>query len=149
MSTPIHTLPSHGLLSPLSEEERTLLQHYGDFIHHEKGDTVVEQGLQQSFLHLVVSGELQVKLQGPEAIVPLGYVDVGGCVGEMSLLQPLEASATVVTTAPTNVWALSRSRFDQFLQEHPLAGCKFLKAIATLLSHRLRKGSQRLLDAQD
>jgi CRP/FNR family transcriptional regulator, cyclic AMP receptor protein len=148
MSADNLNLPAEGLLEDLSAEERTTLQNYGDIVHHDKGDSVVEQGVAQSFLHLVVSGELQVKLHSPEAIIPLGYVDVGGCVGEMSLLEPVEASAQVAATAPTNVWALSRSRFDQFLAENPIAGCKLLKSIATLLARRLRKGSQRLLDAQ-
>jgi CRP-like cAMP-binding protein len=143
------TLPNQGLLSTLSDQERAVLQIYGETVHHDKGDSVVEQGIQQSFMHLVVSGELQVKLQGPEAIVPLGYVSPGGCVGEMSLLDPVEASAHVVATSPTNVWALSRVKFDEFTAEHPVAACKFLKAVASLLASRLRKGSQRLLEAQD
>jgi CRP/FNR family transcriptional regulator, cyclic AMP receptor protein len=143
------TLPAEGLLESLSEAERANLQSYGDFIHHDKGGIVVEQGIQQSFLHLVAEGELEVRLLGPEAIVPLGYVTQGACVGEMSLLEPVEASAQVSATAPTNVWALSRSRFDQFLGEHPEAGCKLLKAVATLLAKRLRKGSERLLHAHE
>ncbi len=144
------TLPSNGLLESLSAEERAFLQSYGDMIHHDKGDTVVAQGIRQSYLHLVADGELQVKVTSPEAVVPLGYVAPGGCVGEMSLVQDeVEASANVVATAPTYVWALSRSRFEQFLGENPVVGCKLVLAIASLLASRLRKGSERLLKAQD
>jgi CRP-like cAMP-binding protein len=149
MSSSTTELPEAGVVASLSTGERAILHPYGDVIHHEKGGLVVEQGVVQSFLHLVLEGELQVKVRSEEAIVPLGYVQAGQCVGEMSLLEPAEASAFVSATAPTTVWCISRLKFDKFVEEHPRIACKLLKSIAMLLADRLRKGSQRLLDAED
>lgn len=143
-----NTLPAAGLASGLTAQERSELCLYGEFITHEKGDTVVEQGVSQAFLHLVLEGELRVILKSDEAIVPLGYIQAGEGVGEMSLLEPVDASATVLANATTKAWAISRTRFGEFTTDHPAAAAKFLKAIALQLGRRLRKGSERLLTAE-
>lgn len=145
--TPDH-LPATGLVADLSPRERGDLCSYGEFITHPKGDTVVEQGVTQAFLHLVLEGELRVILKSEEAILPLGYVEAGESVGEMSLLEPVDASATVLANANSVVWAISRTRFEEFTEANPAVAAKLLKAIAILLGRRLRKGSERLLDAE-
>ncbi len=137
-----------GLVANLTIAERSELCVYGEFITHDKGETVVEQGLAQSFLHLVLDGELRVFVAGEEAIIPLGYVEAGECVGEMTLLEPIESSANVLANAVTQVWCISRSRFDEFTATHPAIAAKFLKAIAIQLAQRLRKGSERLIEAE-
>ena len=109
---------------------------------------MVEQGVSQAFLHLVLEGELRVFVKSEDAIVPLGYIQAGEGVGEMSLLEPVDASAMVMANATTKAWAISRSRFEEFTTAHPLAAAKFLKAIAIQLGRRLRKGSERLLNAE-
>ena len=147
-SLPPNSLPAAGLVSTLTDAERGELCFYGEFITHEKGDTVVEQGVSQAFLHLVLEGELRVFVKSEEAIVPLGYIQAGEGVGEMSLLEPVDASAMVMANATTKAWAISRSRFEEFTTAHPLAAAKFLKAIAIQLGRRLRKGSERLLNAE-
>ena len=151
MSLPNHApdqLPAAGIVASLSPSERGELCSYGEFITHPKGDTVVEQGLTQAFLHLVLEGELRVILKSDEAILPLGYVQAGECVGEMSLLEPVDASATVLANSTSKVWAISRARFEEFTDVNPAVAAKLLKAIAIQLGSRLRKGSERLLDAE-
>lgn len=148
LPTSTDVLPAVGVASTLSDEERKTLCYYGEFVEHGKNDTVVEQDLPQSFLHLVLAGELRVSVKSEEAIVPLGYVERGECVGELSLLEPVDASATVQANAPTKTWCINRDQFEKFTTEHPAAAAKFLKALAIMLGRRLRKGSQRLLDAE-
>jgi CRP/FNR family transcriptional regulator, cyclic AMP receptor protein len=146
-SLPPNVLPPIGIVEFLEPAERAELCYFGEFVNHEKGDVVVEQGLPQAFLHLVISGELRVFVKSEEAIVPLGYTQAGECVGEMSLLEPIEASATVQANAPTYVWAINRNRFDEFMAAYPAVAAKLLKAIAISLGRRLRKGAERLLNA--
>lgn len=143
------TLPAIGLAAELSSVERGQLCLYGEFVNHGKGDVVVEQSVPQGFLHLVLSGELRVFVKSDGAILPLGYIQAGASVGEMSLLEPIDASATVTANAPTKAWAISRLRFEEFTKDHPAAAAKFLKAIAIQLGRRLRKGSERLLTAEE
>jgi len=148
LPTSTDVLPAVGIAASLTSEERSALCYYGEFVDHAKNAAVVEQGLPQAFLHLILEGELRVSVKSEEAIVPLGYVERGECVGELSLLEPVNASATVQANAPTRTWCISREQFDKFTKEHPVAAVKLIKAIAIVLGRRLRKGSQRLLDAE-
>jgi CRP-like cAMP-binding protein len=133
----------------MTPDERATLCSYGEFIDHHKGDHLVEQGLPQSYLHLLVDGELRVVLRSEEAVVPLAYVQPGESVGEMSLLEPVDASASVLANANSRTWCMSRDQFDHFTTEHPVAANKLLKSIAIQVARRLRKGSERLLAAEE
>jgi CRP-like cAMP-binding protein len=141
-------LPAVGLLERLTPEQRDRLQTFGEVFSLKKGDHLIEQGQPQGYMHVVLKGELKVHVASKEAVVPLGYVEAGGCVGEMSLLEPSIASATVTASAPSEVWSLTRERFDAFLADHPAPGAELLRGIALTLADRLRKGSERLLASE-
>ena len=143
-----NSLPSNGMLEGMTEVERDTLRDFGDFVDHRKGDVLVEQGKPQAFLHLVLEGELRVSVSSPEQIVTLGYVQPGECVGEMTLLEVANASATVVANTNCRVWAMNRAAFERFCEQHPRAAVSLVKAVAILLSHRLRNSSQRLLSSE-
>jgi CRP-like cAMP-binding protein len=144
----IDTLPAIGIISDLTEDERTELAHFGTFLKNHKGDKLVAQGTANAFLHLVLSGELRVTAASEEAIITLGYVHPGECVGEMSLLEPVKAgSANVVAFADSHVWCIQRADFDRFVEEFPAAGAKMLRGIAVLIAGRLRKSDQHMVEA--
>ena len=143
-----HTLPALGWLAKLTTEQRTRLKTFGETFSLKKGDGLIEQSQPQAHLHFLLKGELKVQVSSKEAVVPLGYVQVGGCVGEMSLLEPGTASASVSASAPSEVWTITREQFDHFVTDHPVAGAVLLRGIALILADRLRKGSQRLLASE-
>jgi CRP-like cAMP-binding protein len=112
-----------------------------------KGSVVVEQGEPANGLHLVVGGELSVVLRTPEELVPLGYVQEGETVGEMSFLDETAiASAAVTAHVPSVVWSITSDAFEAFLASHPVAGTEILKALLKLVGRRARKGNERLAD---
>jgi len=139
-------LPALGILAELSPAERSRLATFGNFLNKRKGDKLVSQGTANAFLHLVISGELRVTAASQEALLTLGYAHPGECVGEMSLLEPVETgSANVIAAADSLVWCIQRHDFDQFVTEHPSAGAKVLRGIAILLAHRLRRSDQHMV----
>ena len=142
-----HTLPHTGVLTGVSLAAREALTQYGTFSSRPKNSTIVEQGGPANFLHLVVSGELQVTLRTPDELVPFGYVHDGETVGEMGFMEAgAIASAAVTTVVASVVWSISAEDFDTFLHSHPAAGCEILKAILRLVGRRARKGNKRLAD---
>ena len=144
----IDSLPAIGILSELSDLERDSLADHGNFLHNRKGDKLVEQGTANAFLHLVLAGELRVTASSNEAIVTLGYVHPGECVGEMSLLEPVKTgSANVISVSDSHVWCIQRKDFDRFVERHPAAGAKILRGIAILIATRLRKSDQQMVKA--
>lgn len=142
-------LPALGLLKHLTDAERAELSAYGTFIDHQKGEKLVEQGRPQGHLHFVLEGELRVVAASEEALLTLGYVEPGESVGEMTLLEPVEAaSANVVAQSPVKVWAIQRRDFDDFIHHHPAASGKILREIAVLLAQRLRRRTEHLMQAE-
>ncbi len=141
-------LPASGILAALTTTERAELAAFGTFLPTRKGDKLVEQGTANAFLHLVVTGELRVTAASNDALLTLGYAHPGECVGEMSLLEPVETgSASVVAAADSNVWCIQRADFDRFVDDHPAAGAKVLRGIAVLLAHRLRLSDQHMVES--
>ncbi|MDB6136002.1 MAG: transcriptional regulator, Crp/Fnr family [Verrucomicrobiales bacterium] len=138
-------LPPLGILSQVSPGSRAALTDGGEFISYVKGEAVVVQGEPTSHLFIVVDGELAVALHQPDQIVPLGYIHEGETVGEMSFLEGFEASAYVTAAVASKVWRISKDAFELFLNRSPEAGTELLKAIVILLSHRNRKGQERLV----
>lgn len=142
-------LPPLGILSQVSPGSRAALTDGGEFIHYIKGEPIVVQGQPTEHLFIVVEGELAVTLHSPEQLVPLGYIHNGETVGEMSFLEGVEASAFVTAAVASKVWRISKDAFETFLQRSPGAGNELLKAIVILLSHRNRKGQERLAHELD
>ncbi len=142
------TLPAHGIVVDLTDDERASLFAYGETVSHLKSDKLVEQGKPQGFLHLLLSGELRVVAASDQALLTLGYVQPGECVGEMTMLEPItEAAAHVVATVASTVWCLQREQFLGFVEEYPVAGAKMYRGIAVLLARRLRRRTEHLVES--
>ncbi len=138
-------LPATGILEHLTPGERAALFAYGDVFSQAKGEKVVVQGDPHAYLHLVLRGELRVAVTLDDGIHTLGYVQPGECVGEMSLLEPVQpASANVIATADARLWCIQRDGFDRFVLDHPAAGAAVLRGIAVMLARRLRRRSELL-----
>ena len=145
------TLPAIGVLLGVPVSARDALATFGEFSVFPKGSIVLEQDAPATSLFIVVDGELMVTLHTPEELVPLGYVQEGETVGEMSFLEPIvddgaKTSATVTANVQSKVWSISAEAFDAFLRAHPSAGTEILKALVRLISRRARKGNERLAD---
>lgn len=140
-------LPALGIVADLSDDERSCLFNFGETFSHLKSDKLVEQGKPQGFLHLLLVGELRVVAASDQALLTLGYVQPGECVGEMTMLEPItEAAANVVGTVSSTVWCLQRKDFLRFVEEYPVAGAKVYRGIAVLLARRLRRRTEHLME---
>jgi cAMP-dependent protein kinase regulator len=76
---------------------------------------VIKAGEEGDRLHVVVSGELDVKRDGKT----LGELGPGDVFGEMSLLGRRPATADVVARTRTVTLSLARARFDDIAMKHP------------------------------
>jgi CRP/FNR family transcriptional regulator, cyclic AMP receptor protein len=74
-----------------------------------------------------------VSRSGSERI--LAFLGAGHIVGELSIIDGLPRSATVMAVRPTNLTFLSRAAFEEFAGKHP----EIYKALVTLLAARLRE----------
>jgi CRP/FNR family cyclic AMP-dependent transcriptional regulator len=74
-----------------------------------------------------------VSRSGSERI--LAFLGPGHIVGELSILDGLPRSATVMAVRPTSLSSLSRAAFEEFARKHP----EIYKSLVTLLAARLRE----------
>ncbi|MFZ0610285.1 MAG: Crp/Fnr family transcriptional regulator [Xanthobacteraceae bacterium] len=131
---PARTTPS--LLSRLPEHlsanlftSSTALKLGGDevlFLAGDAGDGCyrVEDGLLKVTM---------VSRGGTERI--LAFLGPGAIVGELSIIDSLPRSASVVSVRPSALSFLSRAAFDDFANRHP----EIYKALVTLIAGRLRE----------
>ncbi|MGA7767494.1 MAG: Crp/Fnr family transcriptional regulator [Candidatus Sulfotelmatobacter sp.] len=73
-----------------------------------------------------------VSRSGSERI--LAFLGPGNIVGELSIIDGLPRSASVVAVRPTSLSFLSRAAFQEFTKKHP----DIYKSLVTLLAARLR-----------
>jgi CRP/FNR family transcriptional regulator, cyclic AMP receptor protein len=74
-----------------------------------------------------------VSRSGTERI--LAFLGPGHIVGELSIIDGLPRSASVVAVRPTSLSYLSRTAFEEFAEKHP----EIYKSLVTLLAARLRE----------
>lgn len=105
----------------------------------EPGCMICQEGQLNDRLYLLISGQVKVFLPRPEADVPLNYLGPGDYFGEMSLLQGQPASASVLTTLPTETLSLNRDQFLQVCRQQP----EVYLDLCLGLSKRLRDANLR------
>jgi len=141
--TPI--LPPIGIFKSLSEEQRALLASAGRFRLLVPGTVIAEQNEPQSSLFFVLEGLLNVTCHSPMSTVAMGTIKAGETVGEMNVLDPLKASATVKVQHTARVWEVSRENFEAFLEANPTVGVPILREIAIQLTRRIRRIADKMV----
>lgn len=114
------------------------------------GIRIFTEGTKSNFICFLVEGKLDVlKETGDGDVRRLAVIRPGKTVGEMSLIDELPHSASVVTATPTTLAMLTRLSFERLRDEHPRLAFDLLWSIAQMMSHRLRQTSGQLVDFLD
>ncbi len=138
-------LPSAGIFKGLNDEQRELLTRLGKFRILAPGAALIEQGEPVDSLFFVLEGILNVTCHSPMSTVAMGTIKAGETVGEMNIIDPLKASATVKVQHTARVWQISRENLEQFFREYPACGVAVLREIAVLLTRRIRRAADRAI----
>jgi CRP/FNR family cyclic AMP-dependent transcriptional regulator len=103
--------------------------------------TIIRAGEPGSAAYLILSGTLKVHAdQADGSNVILGIHGPGELVGEMSLLERRECSATVVTLEQSTLWSIDHSALEACLQTIPLLTYN----LSRHLSRRLRAAAAHI-----
>lgn len=91
----------------------------------------ISQGEQPDVAYLILSGAVRIfRITEEGSEINLAILGPGEIVGEMSLLDQQERSATVETLKETQVLVLDRYAFSKILQNHPQTAIKLLQTFA-------------------
>ncbi len=141
-STP--KLPNRGILEPLGDDDRDILSGYGEFLPVQPGQNLIEEGSTQSALFLVLSGKLHATAMRGGRKVLLGSIQEGETIGEINLLDPSAASATVTAVDFSQIWYIDSKNLEAYINEYPQPAAWLLIGVGKTIARRLRSVNEKI-----
>lgn len=105
-----------------------------EFIDLPMGEVLFYEKENSSDMYLVLEGKVRASLfdeHGNELV--LAELGPGEFIGEMSMIDQLPRSATVIAEEPTRLASLSRETFLKIIRENPDIAINVIKALVTRL----------------
>ena len=108
----------------------------------DEGELLLSPGERNEHVFVVLSGSLNVHVGSPDTPV-LATMDVGACVGEMSIIEDRDPSAYVIGAEPTHLLLIHQS----VLWDMVNASHEFAKNLLVVLSERVRSHNRVIADS--
>ncbi|MDH3637063.1 MAG: cyclic nucleotide-binding domain-containing protein [Gammaproteobacteria bacterium] len=108
------------------------------------GSQIVAPGSDNDSLYLIVSGQVRVTLETERVAVNLGEFGAGQWFGEMAMIDPAPATATVRAVDDCTLVTLSHAQFLALRRSHPDLCSILLLTFSNRLTGRLRQTLQHL-----
>lgn len=126
-----------------SVAEEILRQHLNaaDSLELAADETLLAPGQTNDSLYVLLSGELAILLDDPDA-TQVASVGPGGCVGEQSIVDNRRIAAFVVARAPSRLFKIPPDRFRALMCAEPIAAL----TLVDILAEHNRAGNALLLD---
>jgi len=133
------------LLDSLSDVDRRAVISRCHRQRYPKGAFICHQGELGDSVHLIDTGTVAIRVNGPVGdMITVDVMRPGNSFGEQALInEGAVRSATVVALERVETMRLTRDDFRALWEEHPGASM----VVAKMLEARLRSTSQALLDA--
>lgn len=107
----------------------------------EEGELLLSPGTANESVFVVLSGCLNVHVGSPDAPV-LTTMEVGACVGEMSIIEDLDPSAFVIAAAATHLLVIHQTVLWKMVD----TSHEFTKNLLIVLSERVRSHNHVIAD---
>ena len=131
------------ILGVLDDDDVDWLIEAGQRQELQPGQVLIREGEPCEHLYLILDGGLEVSVAALSA-QPIAHLATGEVVGEMSFVDSQPPSATVSALEPSIVLAISCSQLRHKLQQDIWFASRFYRALAILLSSRLRSTVKHL-----
>ena len=105
------------------------------------GETVIQEGVPIGSIILVLQGRMGIEIDGAGEIA---QIEEGDIVGEMSLIDSAPPSATVLAKIDALALFIDKGVLQQKLASDAPFASRFYRALAILLSDRLRATERRM-----
>ena len=106
------------------------------------GELLLSPGTRNEYVFLVLSGSLSVHV-GSTDTQALTSMEVGACVGEMSIIEDRDPSAYVIASEPTHLLVIHQT----ILWDMVNASHEFSKNLLVVLSERVRSHNKVIADS--
>ena len=113
---------------------------------YDEGEVVTPEGAYDSYIYVLVYGEVKVTREG-KALAR--FCDSGDIFGELAIIDGEARSATITCTIKTLCLAIDASFLDRLSEEdQPAFYSVFYRMLAEILSQRLREADLQLVHYQ-
>ncbi|MCB9713897.1 MAG: cyclic nucleotide-binding domain-containing protein [Myxococcales bacterium] len=140
----LDTLKNVPLFRELSYQQLVRVMNLSKQSSLEPGQILFNEGDPGHELFVVLRGRVELSRDG----VPVAEVAVGAHLGEMSLIDATNRSATAVALEPGKVLQIGRDDFYDVLRREPALAVKLLWSFVRVLAERLRQTTADLADAK-
>jgi len=115
-----------------------------------EGDAIYIEGEPADYMSMLITGKLSVLKETDRGKTrQIAEISPGRSVGEMSMLDGLPHSATVVAAVESTVAILTREAMEKLISQEPQLGANLLRTLAETISIRLRKTNNVLAQYLD
>jgi CRP-like cAMP-binding protein len=119
----------------LSANDWLLVSDKASHVSFKAGDVIVQKGKRTHGVYLLLKGTARVQIPSQ---APSPSIGPGEICGDMSFLDELPASASVVAHDAVDAYYLDRPTLQSLFELFPHLASRFYRSLATNLSRRLR-----------
>jgi CRP-like cAMP-binding protein len=127
------------------DQQLTLIEHL-DPRTVSANERLIQDGESCDVMFFLWVGRLSIVLNFDRQDLIVGSVGPGAWVGEISVMDPGPACATVIAAEESVVLALTKEEFAQLEKNHPVIASLILQVFSKELASRLRTSNRLLLD---
>lgn len=118
-------------------------------IHVSAGEGMIHDGETSDAIYFVQQGSLEASITADGKKISLGQVLPGQWLGEVSMLDPGPATATVTAVSDCELLRLGRADFESLDQHRPMLMNVLIRSLLKLLIARLRSSTDQLIRLAD
>lgn len=132
------------LFDYLDPSEKQIFIDHLEILKFKEDEIIIKEGTKNNSLYIIKKGLIRVqkKVEGKDMI--LDDLKEGETIGELTFLEEGKSSATCIAVLNSELYAISRSDFDEFSVKYPFISTKLLLAIALKLKERIVKTNETL-----
>ncbi len=125
-----HMLAGIPFFAGMDRSRLKLLAFASNALRLEAGETLFRQGDKGESAYVVLSGEMNVIVDGADGAKTVATFGRGELFGELALLCDVPRTATLTAKSDTSVLAMSKDNFIKLVEENPEVSINLTRAIA-------------------
>ncbi len=110
----------------------------------EASEALIAEGTETDSLFFLWDGELNIVMKTPDGERQVAQISDNEMMGEISLMSPGPATATVRSDGGCTALHLDRASLEIFWRDHPHAASIFLNVLCKQVAARIRKANETL-----
>lgn len=140
LDTEVSSLRQVPLFREVEPARLKLLAFTSERVHFEAGQRIFTRGDTADAAYVILEGEAEVGIDGPQGPIRLALLGANALVGEMGILADQPRSATVTAETAVTALRIDRGVFLELLAQFP----QFSIALMRELALRLEQTNQAL-----